>query len=95
MVFGWSISAAAWEAYRRAIMALAESYFDNVELIAKYKDYLDLLEWDELSKEVVNCVQANRDEFNQGVLDKEGRHMNTPSHIYVDDVLIAEIERYM
>ena len=95
MVFGWSISAAAWEAYRRAIMALAESYFDNVELVAKYQNYLDLLEWDEPSDEVVDFLQANRDEFNQGVLDKEGRHMNTPSHIYVDDVLIAEIERYM
>ena len=74
MVFGWSISAAAWEAYRHAIMALAESYFDNVELVAKYQNYLDVLEWDEPSDEVVNFVQANRDEFNQGVLDKEGRH---------------------
>ena len=76
-------------------MALAESYFDNVELVAKYQNYLDVLEWDEPSDEVVDFVQAKRDEFNQGVLDKEGRHMNTPSHIYVDDVLIAEIERYM
>ena len=56
---------------------------------------MDLLEWDEPSKEVVNFVQANRDEFNQGVLDKEGQHMNTPIYIYVDDVLITEIERYM
>ena len=69
MVFGWRISAAAWEAYHRAIMSLAEPYFDNVELVAKYQNYLDLLEWDEPIDEVVDFVQANRDKFNQGVLD--------------------------
>ena len=31
----------------------------------------------------------------QCVLDKEGRHKNTPSYIYVEDVLISDIEQYM
>ena len=43
MVFGSVASATSWGAFRRAILALAEAYFDRPELVQKHQDLLDLI----------------------------------------------------
>ena len=96
MVFGSSCSPTSWEAFRRGIMALAKAYFPRSSLLAKYQDYLDMLVWDPtINESTAVFISATADSRNNGVLDPQGRHQNTPSHIYVDDVLLAEIAPHM
>ena len=45
MVFGNAVSATSWEPFRRAIAALALSYFGNKCLLKKHKKYLDMVRW--------------------------------------------------
>ena len=93
MVFGSSCSPTSWEAFRRGIMALAKSYFPRSSLLVKYQDYLDMLIWDPtINESTAVFISATADSRNNGVLDPQGRHQNTPSHIYVDDVLLNKTD---
>ena len=43
MVFGSVASATSWGPFRRAILALAETYIGNLYLKAKHKKWLDMV----------------------------------------------------
>ena len=91
MVFGSSVSAASWEPFRRAIEALAEFYVNDVTLVDKKQTFLDMLVWDEEPPLEKIFVQAKGDALNPGFLDDNGKHISCKPHVYVDDVLSAEI----
>jgi len=93
MVFGSVASATSWEPFRRAIAALATSYFTRSCLRQTHKKYLDLIRWHEPPNEGLKFVQADKDSKNLGIIDDNGRERASPHNIYVDDNLMADTRR--
>jgi hypothetical protein len=60
MVFGSIASATSWEPFRRAISALALSYFGSHHLLENHKAYLDMVRWSEPPEASVVFVPAQR-----------------------------------
>ena len=54
-----------------------------------------MLVWDEEPPPETVFVQEKGDALNPGVLDESGKNMSCKPHVYVDEVLIAEIAQYM
>ena len=91
--FGSDFSPANWEGVRRVIEQLAQSLFSDSSLRDKHRKYLDKLQWDVSldSSSSKRFVPACPDSQNQGVFDSEGRPLNTPHHVFVDDDIYAEV----
>jgi hypothetical protein len=43
MVFGSTVSASSWEAFRRAIKALAKVFANRPDLVVRQKEFIDIL----------------------------------------------------
>ena len=77
------------------IAALAELYFIQDDLVAKYQNLLDMITWNTEVPEGTVFVQATADRQNPGILNDNGTEQPTPHNIYVDANLIADIGRRM
>ena len=72
MVFGSTTSASSWEPFRQAIAALAERYFTQGDLVAKYQNLLDMITWNTEVPEGSVFVQATADRQNLGIINEDG-----------------------
>jgi hypothetical protein len=84
MVFGLTVSASSWEAFRRAIKALTKSFANRPNLVVRHKKFIDLLKWEEIdpSAELTpafSCI------INHGIMADAGNRIDLPAHIYIDD----------
>lgn len=91
--FGSDFSPANWEGIRRTIEQLARGLFDDASLRTKHRKYLDQLKWDVSldSSKAKYFVPAMADSQNNGVLGDNGRPVNTPYDMFVDDLVYAEV----
>lgn len=92
MVFGSTVSANQWEPFRRTIETLSKIFQDTDGLVEKHQHYLDMIQWEE--NVPVPSVIAKGCAMCPGVLDNEGNHITRPARMYVDDALLAAINRY-
>lgn len=91
MVFGSVASASSWEPFRRAIAALAESYFGREDLVARHRVMLDSLDLSSPSIDASSPITlATRCSKNAGIFLADGTARKTPHFIYVDDDLMAD-----
>mmetsp|Transcript_38437 Transcript_38437/g.92017 ORF Transcript_38437/g.92017 Transcript_38437/m.92017 type:complete len:864 (+) Transcript_38437:1-2592(+) len=95
MVFGSVVSASTWEPFRRAIAALATSYYFSSGLVRQHWSLLQLVQWDSAPGPGVRFARARRCGLNPGVFRDDGTRMATPHFIYVDDNLLADIRAGM
>ena len=93
MVFGSIALATSWEPFRRAISALALSYFGSHHLLEKHKAYLDMVRWSEPHKASVIFVPAQQCLKNKGISRYDGTEKPSQHNIYVDDNLMVDIQR--
>ena len=95
--FGSNFSPSNWEPFARARALLAETLFWDDSLVEKHKKYIDKIMFSAppTPEEVATFVPAHADEFNKGVLDKDGNPVATPHYTFVDDNHMADIERYI
>ena len=94
LTFGSDFSPQNWEPCRRVLEVLAESLFDDDSLRMKHRKYLDKLLWGkDLATDPATqaFVQAVRDSKNGGVFDADGRPVNTPHAVFVDDGIYADV----
>jgi len=90
MVFGSVASASSWEPFRRAISALAESYFDRPDILEQHSGLLQSLNIAEPDIDFdVPIVPASPCSTNRGIF-VDGPIRRTPHFIYVDDDLMAD-----
>lgn len=92
MVFGHVTSASSWEPFRRAIQALSKVYANREDLVEKHKDLLNMLKWDDNPQELY--VPAAPCALNPGVINADGNERPPQSRFYVDDALLAAINRW-
>ena len=96
MVFGSVTSSSSWEPLRRAIEALTKVYFDRDDLVEKHAYYLEMIKWDDKCLPGQTFVKAKACPINPGIFGPDGRMIQLPAGIYVDDALMAAPgERYM
>ncbi len=48
MVFGLTVSASSWEAFRQAIKALTKAFANRTDLVIRHKTFIDMLKWEEI-----------------------------------------------
>ncbi len=48
MVFGSTASASSWEAFRQAIKAFTKVFANRLNLVIRYKKFMDMLKWEEI-----------------------------------------------
>ena len=98
LTFGSDLGPASWEVIRRIAEQLAEAFFDDKSLRQKHRKYLDQLRWDwSLGCSQSGFCPEKACGQNKGILDKDGKPVNTPHDFFVDDDLysgIVDIERY-
>ena len=94
MVFGSVASATSWEPFRRAISALALSYFGRQVLVQKHAKLLKMVRWSPVEDDI-SFVQATKCTKNQGITTLDGESKPSPHFIYVDDNLMADIRSRM
>jgi hypothetical protein len=87
MVFGSTASASSWESFRQAIEALTEVFSNRPDLFIKHKKYLNMLKWDAIDPNAKK-VRAFSCAINRGIIDGNGKRINLPTRIYVDDALM-------
>ena len=87
IIFGSTASASSWESFWRAIKALTKVFANRPDLVIKHKKYLDMLKW-EMINQNGKKVRAFLCATNWGIIDKEGKPINLPACIYVDDTLM-------
>ena len=95
MVFGSVVSASTWEPFRRAIAALATSYYFSNGLVKQHWSLLKLVQWDAAAGPDVTFARARRCDLNPGVFHQDGSRKATPHFIYVDDNLLADVRAGM
>ena len=89
-------SSSSWEPLRRAIEALTKVYFDRDDLVEKHAYYLEMIKWDDKCLPGQTFVKAKACPINPGIFGPDGRMIQLPAGIYVDDALMAAPgERYM
>ena len=96
MVFGSNASATSWEPFRRAIEALTAVYVERDDLVAKHRDFLDMVSWDTDVPAPKDIAQAYPCDINKGVhhQSKLGAEKKMrPARMYVDDALLAAFNR--
>ena len=57
MVFGSVASATSWEPFRRAIAALALTFFGDDKLLKKHESWLNMVDWADLPSMDTEYVQ--------------------------------------
>jgi hypothetical protein len=90
MVFGSTASASSWEAFRRAIKALAKVLANRPDLVLRHKKFIDMLKWEEIgpSAELTPAFSCT---INRGIMDDARNRVYLPACIYVDDALILAL----
>lgn len=95
MVFGHKASANSWEPFRRTIEELTVVLANAPELAAtlvkKHRHYLDMIQWDESPSD--SYVRAQGCPLCPGVLGPNGIEAPSKTRFYVDDGLLAAINR--
>jgi hypothetical protein len=93
MVFGHATSAQSWEPFRRAIELLSVAFADSHHLVHKHRQFLDMISWDDHPS--TTYVKASPCELNCGIYDSNGSIIPRPTRMYVDDALLAAVNRAM
>lgn len=91
LCFGADFSPQTWEVPRRIAEQLATNLFPKKGLIEKHRQYLDRLKWSKKLGKGSNFVRAHATERYQGVLDDDGKPVNTPHAFFVDDDVYADV----
>ena len=89
--FGADFSPSTWEVLRRMAEQMVIRLYDDHTLVDKHKQYLDKLQWSKKLGQPATLVQAHPCSINKGVLDDQGRPVNTPHYFFVDDGVMAEV----
>ena len=95
MVFGSRVSASSWEPFRRTIETMTKQYFVDISLKDRYKEYIDMIKFDDPAPPDCQFVQAAPCALNPGVLDSDGHQLPIKAFIYVDDCLLAALHTYI
>lgn len=96
MVFGFKSSANSWEPFRRAIEAISAYYYGKFESDEEtYKEYLDLVEFDDLPPTEIKFTKAQPCSINRGHRDSNGKEQPIPARMYVDDALFVAVHTQM
>ena len=94
MIFRSIASATSWEPFRRAILAIALSYFGSHHLLEKHKAYLDIVRWSEPQEASLVLVPVQQYSKNKGIIRDDGTKEPSQHNIYVDDnFLMTDINR--
>ena len=95
MVFGSSVSAPSWEAFRRAIEVMSQVNYNQEGLVEKHKEYLSKIKWDIETFNPSDLTQAKKCNINQGIVTntQDASDPPVPVFIYVDDALLAAMGR--
>jgi hypothetical protein len=92
--FGSVTSPSNWEAIAQARAFLSEIFSNEsfAHLLESQKFYLDQVKWAEPEKTSTSNITAIccSDLINTGVF-RDGKAVNTPHYVYVDDTLVADI----
>lgn len=91
LTFGSDFSPSTWEVPRRIIEQMSESLFSDNSLVSKHRDKLDQLVWSKQLGKSKTFVNAHPSATHKGVLDAEGKPVNTPHSMFVDDDLYADV----
>ena len=89
--FGDCTSPPNWEPFARARTALAEHFAATNTSVPAFDDYLDKVTFQPEPEQDVNFAPAEKDKYNQGVFDENGRRKPTEYNMHVDDNLYAEV----
>ncbi len=90
MVFGSTVSASSWEAFRQAIKALTKVFANKPNLVVRYKKFIDMLKWEEIDPSA-KLTPAFSCTINRGIMDDAGKRRYLPACIYVDDTLMLAL----
>jgi hypothetical protein len=88
MVFGSTVSASSWEAFRQAIKALTKVFANRPNLVIKHKKFIDMLKWEEIDL-FVELTPAFSCTINRGIMDDAGNQIYLSAHIYDDALMLA------
>ncbi len=90
MVFGLTVSASSWEAFRQAIKALTKVFANRPNLVIRHKKFIDMLKWEEIdpSDELTPAFSCT---INCGIMDDAEKQRALPARIYVDNALMLAL----
>jgi hypothetical protein len=94
IVFGSTTSAFILEASWQAIKSSMNVFANRLDLVIKYKEYLDMLKWEEADPHA-EITPAFSCAIGQGVINKKGNSLDLPARIYVDNALMLAVPHKM
>jgi hypothetical protein len=91
MVFGSTVSASSWEAFRQAIQALTKVFANRPNLVVRHKKFIKMLKWEEIdpSAELTSAFSCT---INCGIMDDAKNRIDLPARIYVDNALMLALD---
>ncbi len=84
MVFGSTVSASSWEAFRQAIEALTKDFANRPDLVIRHKKFIDMLKCEEIDPSA-HLTPAFSCTINCGIIDDAKNQIDLPTCIYVDN----------
>jgi hypothetical protein len=91
IVFGSTVSASNWEAFRRAIKALMKVFANRPNLVVRHKKFINMLKWEEIDPSA-KLTPAFSCTINCGIMDDAGNQIDLPACIYVDNALMLALD---
>jgi hypothetical protein len=91
MVFGLTVSASSWEAFRHAIEALTKVFANRPNLVIRPKKFIDMLKWEE-NDPSAKLTPSFFCTINRGIIDDAGNWIDLPARMYVDNALMLARE---
>jgi hypothetical protein len=91
MVFGLTVSASSWEAFRQAIKSLKNVFANRPDLVVRHKKFIDMLKWEEIDSSA-KLTPAFSCTINRGIMDDAGNRIDLPACIYVDNALMLALD---
>jgi hypothetical protein len=82
MVFGLTVSASSWEAFRQAIKTLTKAFANRPNLVIRHKKFIDMLKWEEIDPSAKITPEFSCT-INCGIKDDAGNWIDLPARIYM------------
>jgi hypothetical protein len=90
IVFGSTVLASSWEAFRQVIEAFTKVFANRPNLVVRHKKFINMLKWEEIdpSAELTPAFSCT---INCGIMDDAGKRRDLPARIYVDVALMLAL----
>jgi hypothetical protein len=91
MVFGLTVLASSWEAFRQAIKAFTKVFANRPDLVIRHKKFIDMLKWEEIDPST-KLTPTFSCTINCGIIDDTRNQNDLPACIYANDTLMLALD---